>query len=87
MAPSTAFSGRGADLGDRVHDAVRVRRSAGHHEHGAVVHGRSHRSGPCPELIVDVDHHGLDPEVVRGLVERRVSRDRQHHPRAIQVGW
>ena len=76
----------GGDRGHRVDHPVRVRRRAGHDEHGPVVDRGRHRVGPGPELLVDTDHHRLHAEVVRGLVERGVRRHGQHHPRSLISG-
>ena len=77
VAADAARGRRGRDLGDRVDDAVGVRRRARRRR------ARWRRRSPRPwrrgrraGFGVDVDEHGLDAEVVRGLVERRVRRGR-----------
>ena len=70
------------ELGDRVDDAVRVRRRARDHQHGPVaglVERGLGRGDVGREVGADRHQHRLHAEVVRGLVERRVRGCRQHH--------
>ena len=59
VAADAALGGQRGDLGDRVDDAVRVRRRAGHHEHRVVVDRRRHRGGVGTE--VRADRHRAPP--------------------------
>ena len=85
VAAHPARGGCRGDLGDRVHHAVRVRRCAGDDQHGVVVDRVGHRGRVGAEVGSDRHEHRLDAEVVRGLVERRVRRRGQHHPRPYDV--
>jgi hypothetical protein len=56
-------------------------------EDGAFVDGRSHRfRDRSLRDRIDVDEGGLDAEPVSRLVERRVGRRRQDHPRRCDLG-
>ena len=70
VAADAARGGQRGQLGDRVDDAVRVRRRAGHDQHGAVPSASTAAAvaaGVRAEVRPDRHHDRLDAEVVRGL--------------------
>ncbi|CAM3541579.1 hypothetical protein NODU109028_21505 [Nocardioides dubius] len=80
----TAHPGGGSgrrELGHGVDHPVRVRRRAGHHQHGVGIDRRRHRRHVRAVVVADLDRDRLDAEVVRGLVEGGMRGARDDHPR------
>ena len=80
-----ARRGAGGERGDRVDHAVRVGRCGPDDEHGPLVDGGEHPVRVGPVVGTGRHHHRLDPEVVGGLVERRVHGVGDHDRRPLDV--
>jgi hypothetical protein len=81
VAPHPRSRGDGGDRGHVVDDPVGVRRRRRDDEDGPLVERSGHRGRVGTEVVTHLDGNGFHPEVVGGLVERRVRRRRDDHPR------